>query len=74
VIEDDAVAPVHLFVDGQELVLGHRPITRRDVHVHADHAQLINAPLDLAERGVDVGQGQRDEGLELVRVRATSSA
>jgi hypothetical protein len=42
-VEDDTVTAVHLLVDRQELVLGHRPVEDGDMHVDADHPQLVQA-------------------------------
>ncbi len=66
--EQDGAAAVHLGVKRLELGFRHRAAEAGDVHVHADAAQFVQPARHLAQRCVDVRQGQRDVGGDAVRV------
>ena len=68
VIEEHAVASIELGIDRLELDFGRRAIHDRERHGRPDEPELIQAALELAQRGVDVRQRQGDVGRESVGV------
>ena len=64
VVVQHGPAPVHLLVEGLELRLRGGAIEAGAGHRHAEHAELVEPALHLAQRGVDVGQGQRHHRVE----------
>ena len=67
VVEHRRPAPVQLGIQRLELGLRSGPIEDGHGHGGTHHVELIEAPLELAKRRVDVRQRQRDVGRELVR-------
>jgi hypothetical protein len=48
-VEDEAVAAVHLFVEGEEFVFGDGTVECGDVEVEADHAEFVECSFEFAE-------------------------
>ena len=67
VIVQHRPAPVHLLVEWLELRLRGGAVEAGARHRHAEHAELVQPALHLAQGGVDVRQGQRHHGREPAR-------